>query len=366
MNRKIIFLLILSILHLNFLYAEEKAEKKIVTAIPAKKEKVVIFYFQDKSQEDKYGYLSSIIPVSIAADINRIGAYQAETFPAKMDYLEEKSSEEDRKAFISNLTEKNKEIKSDFLLIGSYIVVEGRINILSQIFDAQRQKIIPVEGTENKVTAIFTEMIEAHTNNINTELVEASKKKKEEEEEKKARTSPFLGFYNFLSGITFGINYGSVNLYKEWGDDFKNSDQVSLYLNYEFNKIALTGNYNYFSTKTNDSNSKGMHYLEIKSGALSLSYLFRFVPNFSLGISAGGGLAKVEVYKEAEKDAMGNIIAPGGVVKETYDPLYTFAASLNFYIGSLKIESGFSYNIVQFSPKQINYSVVYFGLGYRI
>ena len=53
--RKIFIILSTLLLNISFLYAEENTEKnKPSINIPAKKEKVVIYYFQDKSKSDKY------------------------------------------------------------------------------------------------------------------------------------------------------------------------------------------------------------------------------------------------------------------------------------------------------------------------
>ena len=134
--------------------------------IPAKKEKVVIYYFQDKSESDKYRYLSSIIPDSIAKDINRLGEYEAETFPVNVDYLDNSSSEEDKNVFIQLLKDMDKEVKADFMLIGSYYVEGNRIVIVTQFFDVERQKIIYIGETESKISAIVLVMIEEATNTI--------------------------------------------------------------------------------------------------------------------------------------------------------------------------------------------------------
>jgi hypothetical protein len=369
MNIKIFFLiLIASILMLNasILDAEENTDKKPLSNIPAKKEKVVIFYFQDKSASENFAYLSSIIPDSIAKDIKRIGEYEAETFPVKVEYLESSSSGEDSNAFIRLLMDMNKEVKADFMLMGSFYVDVNQIVILTQIFDIERQKLIYVGETESKLSAIVLEMIEDATNNINSSLKKVSKIKKEEkeraEEDRKENTSPFLGLYNALSGITFGINYGRVNFFQD--GIYKNTDHVSIYLLYPLNYFAVSGKFDYFATRTRESYNKDDNRernFKFTGGSLNLSYLLKFSPNFNIAASIGGGIADVQIISKEDKDKG----LPPEQLENSLNPYYGCSISMNYYIGNLKIESGWSYNIIHIS-KKIDYSVIYFGLGYRI
>ena len=287
-----------------------------------------------------------------------------------MDYLDSSSSEEDNNAFIRLLKDMDKEVKADFMLIGSYYVEGNQIVIVTQFFDVERQKIIYIGETESKISAIVLVMIEDATNTIISALKKAAEIKKEEkekaEEDRKSKISPFLGFYNSLSGITFGINYGIANFFTD--GIYKNADHVSLNLFYAINNFAISGKFDYFATRTKESYNKDDNRnrnFEFTGGSLNFSYLFKFSPNFNIAASIGGGMADVEIIMEAERDASGNITSPAVTIEDSFNPYYNFTLSMNFYLGNLKIESGFSYNIIQIS-KRIDYSVIYFGLGYRI
>jgi len=350
----------------SFLSAEESVEKKISVNIPAQKEKVVIFYFQDKSSTENFEYLSSIIPDAIVKEIKRTGEYESEIFHDKVDYLEGSSSDENRNAFIGLLIGKSKEVKTDFMLAGMYYVDGNQVVIQTQLFDVERQKLIYAGETESKLSAIVLEMIEDATNNISLALRKESKNRKEEkakaEEDKKANTSPFLGLYNTISGITFGFNYGMTDFFTD--GIYKNCDYVSLYLSYPLNYFAITGKYEYFGTRSRESYNKDYKRerdFEFTGGSLNLSFLLKFSSNFNVAFSIGGGMANVELVIMGDKD---NGLPPV-TIEDSFKPYYSCAVALNFYLGNLKIESGWSYNIIQISEK-IDYSVIYFGLGYRI
>ncbi|MFH0976202.1 MAG: hypothetical protein V1874_10515 [Spirochaetota bacterium] len=377
--KKILIIHILLILNITFLSAEESREQNASANIPIKKEKVAICFFQDKSKTDKFNYLSPIIPYAITKDINRIGEYEAETYPAKMDYIESGASDEEKKASIGTLAEKSKVLKTAFMIIGSYQVEEKKITILTQLFDAEMQRIVNIGETESRLSAVVLEMIEEATNRINAELRKATeeirKERARQEEDRKAKISPFLGLYNTLSGFTFGFNYGRINFLKDM-DIFKDTDQASGYLSYElrniksisttpfFNNLALTGSFDYFYSRTKESyNNSGRDLeMEVTAGKMMLSYLFRMSPDFNIASSAGGGVADLKIEMQADKENG----YPAQTLEDSSHPYYSFSLSMNFYFSSLRIESGCSYNVINLSPKDIKYMVLYFGLGCRI
>ena len=375
MNLKIFFLISILALNLSFLYAEENKAGEQAVKIPPQKEKLIIFYFQDKSETEEFEYLSSIIPYSILQDINKIGEYKAETSAVTVNYLESSAPDEDRNTFIRRLNELNKEYRAEYMLAGFYSVnkKEKQITIHSQIFDTESNRIIYAEETKSRLSAILMGMIEETTNNVNTALTEIAKLKKEEkekarkkaEEEKRKNTSPYIGMYNTLSGFIFSMNYGKTDFFRE--DKYENCDHVSLALSYEFSYLAISAKYDYFSTRTNKSYNSDNRDLELTfSGvALDLSYLVKFAPNFYLAASLGGGIGKVDLLMQEEKDSSGTVTAPAETLEDSLHPYGNAGISMNFYIGNLKLESGFMYNMIHISPT-IDYAVLYFGLGYRI
>jgi TolB-like protein len=381
MTKKIIQIIIIIFTCFSFLHAEEKSPDK-PAVIPEVKEKIYIYDFEDKNIEDNYAYLSSIIAGSISADLNRTGKFESKPLFLKIQTIDDESSESDRTDFIRDLADKAKELNTEFLLTGSYIVDVTKITISCQVFDASRQKLIDIEDTENKISAVLVEMIEQVADKVNAELIKASKINKEnkikEAEEKKIKISPFLGFYNTISGFTFGINYGRADFHLDWADIYKHADVTTLYLSYDlsnagslketsfFKNISLTGKFDHFTARNDGEKKTRSQRLDLSAGSLNLAYLFRFNQNFNIAVSAGGGLSTLRLEMEPERDQFDNIIAPGSSKKEKNHPFANAAFLINFYLGNLKVESGINYNIINFSPHRINYSVIYFGLGYRI
>ena len=143
------------------------------------------------------------------------------------------------------------------------------------------------------------------------------------------KISPFLGLYNFFSGLTFGANYGSLKFVKNWFQDFENTDIVTLYLSYNLRNIkslkktsvikniGFIGKYEYFSTKTEEFYLYRPLFLEFTGIALNLSYLFEITNFFNIALSGGGGMAEMKFMIEPDYDDMGNLVGPGFSEKNT-------------------------------------------------
>lgn len=381
MKRHVIFILIIILFQINILSALEEDDIEAMEEKAPGNERIFFFYFQDDSRIEKYGYLSYILPNSISADLKNIVNYDIRTLPVKMDYLERDASAEERAGFVRMLNYRAGTYDADYFITGAFSVEENKIRIRCQIFDLETQEIIYVDKTESIISAVVLEMIEKITGNINLALNKALEIREQErirkEEERLANISPFIGFYNMLSGITFGVNYGNADLVKNWGGDFEDTENTSLYLAYDLNNIGLfrnnsvlknigiAGRFDYFSTLTEEHKDSRRQELEFTGIGLNISYAVRFTEFFNIAFYGGGGLAEIEIFTEPEYDDMDVLIEPGYQDTDDY-PYYNIGASLNFYLKNLRIESGFSYNFVQDGSEFMSYTFLYFGLGYRI
>ncbi|MBN2042084.1 MAG: hypothetical protein JW864_18760 [Spirochaetes bacterium] len=381
-----IFLIIIIILCLNTVYAQDKNADAAEKAGIPQKEKVCFFNYQDKSTNDKYRYLSYIIPKSVGADLKNIGNYEIINIPDKIDYLDKNSSAEERAKFINGVSRRGREYKADYVIAGYYNIEENNLIVYSQILDIERQEIIYVDETENKISAIILEMVEEVTDDIKEELLKAreireelrEEERKRKEAEKRANTSPFLGLYDFFNGMTFGVNYGKMHFMDSWTEDFTDTEILTFYLSYclgdaSFLKdtsfirnLGFTAKYDYFSTRNEDYFYHSSEYLDFTGYGLNIFYLFRINDMFNLIVSGGGGFSEIEYLYEGEYDyETGTEIIPG-YSKTDNDFYYNAAFSVNFIFSNLKVESGVSYYYIQYPSDSISFFSVYFGLGYRI
>ena len=345
MTRKIIIILTSFFFFYSILYAEEKRGSEEKDEV---KEKIVIFYFQDNSKSEMYSYYSFIVPNSISLIIQETGRYEVETYTDVMNSIGKSFSEEFQNEQKDELLNKGKETGANYIITGSYFVIDSNLSVKSQLFDMASGEVVDIEESSDRIGAILLKIIDQLSDNIHIELDISHKKKiqmelEEEEKRRKAALSPFLSLYNFFSGFTFGINYGKVQIYEEYKDVYEETDSVSVYLYYElanidffkktvfFNNLAFSANSDYFSTNTKDydedrsgSYNYERSYLSVWGASFNISYLLRFSSYFNAALSAGGGTAfsKFELephYYEVEEGS-DDYITPEEFDRKSFDP----------------------------------------------
>ncbi len=381
MKRLVILIIITTLFQLNILSAQEENGEAVQEVKAPEPERVFFFYFQDENETERYGYLSYILPNSISADLKNIVNYEVRILPIKMDYIEKDASPEYRADFIQMMNYRAKTYNADYFITGAFSVEGNKIRIRCQLFDIKTQEIIYIDETDSMISAVVLEMIENITRNIKLGLNKALELREKErirkEEERMANISPFIGFYNILSGITFGVNYGNINLLDNWGSDFGDTEMTSLYLSYDLDNIdffknnhvlkniGIKGRFDYFAATTEEHRDTRKRDLEFTGIALNISYSLKLTEFFNVAFSGGGGMAGIDILTQPEYDDMDVVTEPGYQDSNDY-PYYIMGVSLNFYLKNLRIETGLAYNLVQDGSEFMSYTFLYFGLGYRI
>lgn len=371
MKIKILYMFAVFIFLISGGYAQETDADE--SSDDVQKEKIVIYYFQDKSRTNLYRYYSYIIPNSLEADIVSSGRYEVKVLPVVNEYADASATEDESGNNIRVLADRGKEFSADYLVIGAYTVENARIIIKTQLFDVDKQKIEDIEETSNKIGVMLLAIIDDITNKLNLELdksyqVKTEEKKKIEEErrieeEERAASSPFLSLYRLMSGASFGINYGHVDISGEWEKMYNSAESVGLYLSYETGFFGISGTLDYFSTNSDESETSEYSvrsYFSLWETRLNAFYVYRLSSLFNLNLAAGAGAVQSEVTFETGDGPVGNIKSG------STDPCFALSVSGNFIFGGLKITSGISFNYVFYSDEALTFSIIYFGFGYQI
>lgn len=347
----------------------------IATSVEARdREKVVLYYFKDLSASTDYSYYSYIIPDSIAVDLKRSKRFDVITFPVSADTLPKGATNDIRNSHIRMLSEKGREFSAAYIICGSYHIKNRRIFIDTQIFIVERQEIVEVSESSSELGTMLFAMIDSITKKINSELGRYAPHK--------AVDAPVMTsspFYNFIRGTTFGMSYGTVKFQEEWGRYFDTASMAACHLSYDLNNIglfrdipvlsdlSLGAEYSFFNTKPI---SEYEHYLNMWGALISVSYQIRFTDLFIAGIWAGWGEAHTTYtifpYSiDSGSNNNGPFVAPSQK-KSSTDNYIGGGLSLNVILDPLVITSGISLRKIYNSPRPITFSVVSFGLGYRI
>ncbi len=383
--KNIVFTLIAFILIPGSLFAQDEKTNEVEVV---EKEKIVIYYFRDNSKINLYRYYSYIISNSIESEIVRIDKakrYEIKTFPIALDYLTSSAPEDVLNNHIRLLSDRGKEFSASYIVTGAYAVEKSRIAIKTQIFDVNNQQLSDIEESSNKLGAILNEVIENITHKINSELDRSYQKKREkeraklEEEKERLAISPFNSLYNGLSGITFGVSLGMMDIHDEWGDIYENNDFISIYLFYDlantsrfkqnilFKNIAISSNFDFFLTETRNPYQNERSSLSVWGITLGLNYLFRFSDFINLAFRAGMGGSLSKIHREGRGDyssADTYFQTPGD--RETIDPYLDLSIYSNINISAIHIMAGAAYKRIMFTDKYMGFLVYSLGLGYRI
>ncbi len=144
------------------------SESGLESATPT--EKIVIFYYQDKSNSDKYGYYSHIIPDSIAREFRKEKRYNIQTMPETLQYIEKSGSENAFENHLKILGERGKKLSAEYIITGAYYIKDEKIYIKTQIFDVRMKKMVSVSESSPELGSLLINIVDNVTARINDEL----------------------------------------------------------------------------------------------------------------------------------------------------------------------------------------------------
>jgi TolB-like protein len=332
--------------------------------------KIIIYYYQDKSKTDYYRYYSYVIPDSIAADLKKAKKYQVQTFPVTLGYIDKSMPESEYKAHLRILAERGKEFSSEYVITGTYYIEKKRILIKTQIFSVSEEKIIDIRESSTELGVLLFSILDKITEKINRELDKTYKGP-----ETIIAKSPFIPLYNKFDGVSFGINYGTAQFLGNWGKLYDTTDIISVFLSY--NLINVTGLkesaflknaealllFDYFNNEPTRSRAS----LSVWGITLNYIYLYRLSHSFHLTLGAGLGGAKSElIVMNMGEDGPGEMFLPPASRDISYDPYLNLTLATRIAFDPVIINTGVSYRRIFYSDTHMIFSVVFFGFGYRI
>jgi TolB-like protein len=332
--------------------------------------KIIIYYYEDKSETDHFRYYSYVIPDSIAADLKGTKRYQVKTFPVTIGYIDESAPESEYLAHIRILASRGKEFSSDYVIIGTYYIEKKRIFIKTQIFSVRDEKIVDISESSTELGVLLFSILDKITEKINRELDKAYPGR-----ETLIAKSPFIPLYHRIGGMSFGINFGTVQFMGDWGKLYDSTDIISVYMNYELTKITSLKNnlflkdaeasilFDYF----NNDPTKGRTSLSVWGVTLNYIYLHRLSESFLLTLGAGFGGTKSElIVRQPDGDGPGEMFLPPQSKDISYDPCLNLSIAARIIFDPVVINTGVSYRRIFYSNTPMMFSVIFFGFGYRI
>jgi hypothetical protein len=131
--------------------------------------KTIIYQFTDLSPveapndkakkapaQERFEYLSTILPTNLKRDIESSGKFVVEIIPSKIEWLDDATDVDTKLDVLAETAKKN---EAQFVVFGSFSVVQSRLAIKVHVFSNRAKKIIPVSIDKEKVGVMFDSII---------------------------------------------------------------------------------------------------------------------------------------------------------------------------------------------------------------
>ncbi len=331
-------------------------------------QKVVLYYFNDESKNEDYRYYSYIIPDSIAIELKKHENFKVQTLPVTMEYVENANTPELVSDDISLLTQRGKKLNADYIVIGSYVVENFEISIRSQVFNVNTGNIVDVRSTKEKLGALLFVIIDNISNEINTKLQEQYT-----EEKSKIAVSPFIGTYEAMRGIEFGISYGKAYPMGVWKDTYNETEIVDVFAGYNFSNsgkytsfvkdLACYLHFEFLSFDNEYMDDTIRSNMNVYIPSLSVGYVYDLSDRFSMIGEFSGGAAISQIRIPVGSD--------DGPLSPTYrenslDPYASFSLRGAIEFNPLTFTGGIAFKRIQYKDEALNMATLLFGIIYSI
>lgn len=333
--------------------------------------KIILYNFQNTGKAAEFGYYSYIIPDSISTELKRSKKYDIRSFPVTIEYVDSKAPEDVRANAVRLLAERGKEFGADFVITGSYQVENRRISIKTQVFDVHNGKIRDISETSEELGAMLLIIIDSLTEKIDTELQKGAADRLAAK-----AASPYIPFYRALCGWSLGATIGTVQMLGPWGDIYEDRyKSASLYVRYDpaesglakgtpiLRNMAFSLQYDYLTADNSEKDEPAQSIFTMRSFSLSGLYLYRIESFFALAAGAGAGLA-VSLVEIPGPDIGG----PSEILdsRRTYDPSIQLSAGALFLFSRVELGAGIEWHHIFFKDRGMDFTRLYFSLGYRL
>jgi hypothetical protein len=363
MIKKVLFSVLAILLSLTALRAEETQNEP---AVP--KKKMLIYSFVPVDNSGKYIYLSTIIPSTLAKNINKGTRCEAVSSEETRPILPATAGDEEKKAYLDAIAG----AQTDYVITGyceiienPKVIVNGKneliLKIKIQLFDVASRRYENIDFSSQEVGVILKETIDEISAGIEGKIAVYEAQKKEEE-----KPSPFLGAHRSLSRVTFGIEMGEFFILDKWADLYNWSMYVKPYMSIRIiDYMGLNLSYDYFSSDNEDI--KGVttrSYLEIHTVALGVYGMYRFIKYIDVMASLSAGVSISSITFENDSNTYGPFTDPLAE-EESIDPSMELGASIGFHLSSVVLRAGFSYRCYFYTDEYLQGMTVYGSLGYN-
>lgn len=312
-------------------------------------------YKNIKDNKKKIQFYSFVIPETISKSLDNTGNYEIIREKGPFSIGVDFKDKDQNIAYLKKLGELGSQYRSDYIITGSFNVINNQISIRITIFNVKGQDIetVEYEGDEPGVrlwetTDQLAERIKEKIDNFN--IIK---------QEKPAET-PSIAKYPSSGIITLGLDSG----YLYFSGSFKTLYNNSLYLT-PFIDFDLTDNFSIsfkYTSIQSDSDGKNVipyQQIRILSSSMSICYIYRPTADSGISVSAGGGFSRTTV---TIKPGQQPFTTPS-YEKVSKDPNIDISSFFSYNLSATTFRTGVIYKRIFFKNKPIDTGIIFAGAG---
>lgn len=329
---------------------------------PSSKSRLLIYNFitTDRYDDEKvkgknFSFYTVVIPETIGKTFRETGGYEVirETGPFSIET--EFADKKEKKKYIKKLIELGTKNKCEYIITGSFKVIDQkRLAIRIIVFDVRGQDIRVVNQESDELGARLLATTDLLSQQLNKNIEELDKINLE-----RTGRSPFLLLYKPLSIITLGIDSGYMYIIGDWDSLYNDTYYVSPFLNFDItDDFSLSLKVSSIQSDSEDKETMSYSEIRMLSGSMSLAYTLWFNDYAGLEIAAGGGATKSTITLNPQKPFEGP-----NLKKDSIDPNFDFSACFVFKASSFIIRGGGQYKRIFFSDKPMDSAIIFAGAG---
>jgi len=244
--------------------------------------------------------------------------------------------------------------KSDYIITGSFNVINDKLNIRITIFDTKGREIRIVDHVSDELGVQLQK-----TPDIISDSIKENVEYLHRANHDRLNKSKFITLYKPFSIITMGVDSGYTNILGDWSKLYNDTLYLAPFIDFDLvYDFSLSFKFNYINSDSEDKETASYSQIRILSSSMSIGYNYKFLENFGIALSAGGGVTKTTI-----------IIEPAGPFseslseKDSIDPNIDISSYFVYNLSAITFRAGVHYKRIFFKDEPMDTGTVFAGAG---
>jgi len=312
-------------------------------------------YANIKDKKKNYQFYSIIIPETISKNLDNSGSYEISREKGPFSIGADFKDKEQRIKYLKKLEDLGSQFKSDYILTGTFNVINNRLIIRITIFNVKNKDIETVEDESSELGVQLSETPDQLTQNIIEKINNFNIINRE-----KPAISPLITPPYSSDIITIGLDGGYLYFRGSFSDYYNNTPYLAPFIDFNLtDNLSLSLKYTSIQSDSDDKNTTAFLQARILSSSISICYLFSFTDNFGISLSAGGGVSKTTITVNPGKEPFIDSFSE----KVSKNPNIDISSYFSYNLSSITCRSGVIYKRIFFQNKPIDAAIIFAGAG---